>query len=79
MTPKLPVVSGERAIKVFSHMGYKIVHQKGSHVRLRHETVEERKPITVPLHAELKPGLLLRLLHDASVSRDEFLDLLDRV
>ncbi|MBN2151180.1 MAG: type II toxin-antitoxin system HicA family toxin [Candidatus Lokiarchaeota archaeon] len=76
MTPKMPPVSGENAIKVFLKLGYETVHQKGSHVRLRHPSDIQRRPLTIPLHKELKPGLLLRILADANFSRDEFLELL---
>ncbi|MEX2682597.1 MAG: type II toxin-antitoxin system HicA family toxin [Candidatus Sigynarchaeota archaeon] len=76
MTPKLPPVSGDQAIKVFLKLGYETVHQKGSHVRLKHPSDVQRRPLTVPLHKELKIGLLRRLLNDANLSHDEFLGLL---
>lgn len=36
MSDALPVVSGDRAIAAFARLGYAVVAQKGSHVRLRH-------------------------------------------
>ena len=73
---KLPVVSGDDVIKVLLKIGYEIVRQKGSHVRLRNKTDKEKKPITVPKHKEIKPGLLKRILKDANLSVDEFKKLL---
>ncbi len=35
---KLPVVSGDDVIKVLLKIGYEIVRQKGSHMRLRNKT-----------------------------------------
>jgi predicted RNA binding protein YcfA (HicA-like mRNA interferase family) len=54
--PKLPVISGEKAIKAFIRAGWKVDRQVGSHVILR----KEGSPITlsIPLHRELKKGLL---------------------
>lgn len=34
-----------------------------------------KKPLTVPLHTELKPGLLNQILKDADISREQFGDL----
>ena len=33
------------------------------------------KPITVPLHKEIKPGLLSQIIKDAGLSVDEFIEL----
>jgi predicted RNA binding protein YcfA (HicA-like mRNA interferase family) len=71
MSPKLPVLSGEQLVKILGKYGYVAVRQKGSHVRLRHATETQRKPLTVPLHRELKRGLLHRLLRDARIAEDE--------
>ena len=73
--PKLPVVSGADAIKKLERLGYAVTRQKGSHVRLHHPTDSNKKPLTVPIHAELKPGLLNQILKDADISREKFGDL----
>lgn len=71
--PKLPVISGQKAIKAFGKIGYRIARQKGSHIRLKHPG---RKPLTVPDHKELGKGLLRKLLRDAQISKQEFIELL---
>ena len=53
-------------------LGYIFTRQKGSHVRLHHPTDTNKKPITVPLHNELKRGLLNQILKDAEISREAF-------
>ncbi len=53
--PKLAVVSGEELIKLLVKKGYAIRSRRGSHVNLIHPTLA---PLTVPLHKELKRGLL---------------------
>ncbi len=77
MSPKLPVISGKKAIKAFTKVGYLSVRQRGSHVRLRNPNEPERRPLTVPLHKKLKPGLLRRLISDANLTIQDFIDLLD--
>jgi predicted RNA binding protein YcfA (HicA-like mRNA interferase family) len=78
MTSVLPVVSGREAIRVFERLGYTVVRQRGSHVRLRHATDPSRKPLTIPDHRTLKPGLLRHLMRDAEVDPEEFRRLLNQ-
>ncbi len=68
---KLPIVSGEKAIKAFTKAGWRFDRQTGSHVILR----KEGSPITlsVPLHKEIKKGLLRSLIKDAGMTVEEFL------
>ena len=48
--PKLPSVSAKEAIKVFEKLDYKIVRQKGSHIRMHHMIDNSKRPLTVPNH-----------------------------
>jgi predicted RNA binding protein YcfA (HicA-like mRNA interferase family) len=56
-------------------VGYEIVRQRGSHLRLRHPS-NARPPLTVPDHAELKTGLLRALIRDAGMTVEEFVNAL---
>ena len=76
MSPKLPVVSGRQVIRVLERLGYEVVRQRGSHIRLRDENDPEHLPVTVPNHKSLKPGLLRKILRDANLTVDEFVHLL---
>lgn len=76
MTAKLPVISGQEAIRAFQRLGYEVVRQRGSHIRLRHPNDPARQPLSVPDHKTLKPGLLRRLIRDAQIEVDEFRRLL---
>jgi predicted RNA binding protein YcfA (HicA-like mRNA interferase family) len=78
MNPKLPVVSGRQAIRVLERVGYEVVRQRGSHIRLRDESDPEHLPVTVPDHKNLKPGLLRKIVRDTNLTVDEFVDLLKR-
>jgi predicted RNA binding protein YcfA (HicA-like mRNA interferase family) len=75
VSSKLPVVSGQDAIRVFRRLGYEVVRQRGSHIRLRHPHDPERRPLTVPDHRMLKPGLLRKLIRDAQIKVEEFIRL----
>ena len=76
MSPRLPSVSGRKLIRVLKQIGYDIVRQRGSHIRLRDEADPDHLPLTVPNHKTVKPGLLRKILRDANLSVDEFIDLL---
>ena len=76
MNPKLPIISGREAIKAFQKIGYEVVRQRGSHIRMRDRANPTHKPLTVPDHKELKLGLLRKLLRDANLTVEEFLHLL---
>lgn len=69
--PQLPRISGREAARVFGTVGYEVVRQRGSHIRLRHPD-GSRQPLTVPDHRELKTGLLHRLIRDAGMTVEEF-------
>lgn len=72
---KLPLISGKRAIKAFSKIGYRLTRKRGSHFRLHHK---DKRPLTIPDHKILGKGLLRRLLRDSELTIEEFLELLDK-
>lgn len=66
---KLPRgVSAERLIAALEHLGYGVIRQKGSHVRLRHPGPPAHM-ITVPLHNPLKTGTLHGILSEVAQMR----------
>ncbi len=70
------MISGKKAIKALTKLGYISVRQRGSHVRLKHPSDSTKRPLTIPLHKELKLGLLKRLISDANLTPNEFQELL---
>ena len=64
---KRPVVSGEKLLKVLVRLGYEIIRQRGSHVRLRKLTAAGDHNITVLLHDELAKGTLNDILSQVSI------------
>lgn len=74
MSERLPVVSGAQLIRVLEQLGWQVVRQRGSHVRLRHPA--RATFLVVPLHKELKKGTLSGILRDSLVDREELRRLL---
>lgn len=75
MTPRQPVVSGERLIKALRKDGWEVIRQRGSHVRLKKPG--RRHALVVPLHKEVKRGTLGGILRDADLTSDDLRRLLD--
>ncbi len=70
---RLPVCSGQDAIRAFQKLGYLIDHQTGSHIILRHS---QMRRLTVPNHRELAKGTLRALIREAGLTKEEFVNLL---
>lgn len=68
----LPVISGREAVKALSRAGFRVVRQRGSHVRLEKRTEERLIKLTVPLHKSLKKGTLRRIIKDSGLTVQEF-------
>jgi predicted RNA binding protein YcfA (HicA-like mRNA interferase family) len=74
--PKLPSISGEQAVKCFEKLGYHVVRQRGSHIRMHHKFDKSKKPITIPRHKMLGKGLIHKLIRDADIRIEELINLL---
>ena len=66
---RLPVCSGQDAIRAFQKIGYQVDHQTGSHIILRHP---QMRRLTVPNHRELAKGTLRALIREAGLTKEEF-------
>lgn len=73
--PKLPTVTANEVIKALEKIGFQVVRQKGSHVRMKHE---DNRVVTVPVHKgkTIGKGLLRKILKDAELTVEEFVKLL---
>ncbi|MDF5721334.1 MAG: type II toxin-antitoxin system HicA family toxin [Rhizonema sp. PD37] len=80
--PKLPRITASEVIRVLESLGFVQVRQRGSHVILKKQLVqegEERKVIevgcVVPMHRKtIAVGTLKSILNQAGVSVEEFLE-----
>ena len=72
---KLPVVSGQEAVRALKKAGYLVDHQTGSHIILRQSDPPYRR-LTVPHHIELAKGTLRSIIRQAGLTVEEFSALL---
>lgn len=73
----LPVLKPRVVVNALSRGGFYIHHQTGSHIRMVHETRPDLR-ITVPIHSRDMPkGTLRRIIRQADLTVEEFLQLLD--
>jgi predicted RNA binding protein YcfA (HicA-like mRNA interferase family) len=72
---QFPSITGSQLIKALSKIGFTVVRIKRSHHRIEH--ADGRKS-TVPVHAKetLGPGILLKILRNLDLTRDDLLTLL---
>ena len=68
--PKLPQISGDDVVGLLRFLGYEVVRQRGSHIRLRTDTPLGEHNITVPEHAVLAEGTLNDILDKVSLWND---------
>ena len=61
-------ISADRLIRALERIGYRVVRQKGSHVRLRHGAPPAHL-ITIPRHDPLKTGTLHGILAEVAQMR----------
>ena len=65
--PKLPQVSGDDVVRLLQALGYEVVRQRGSHIRLRKVTALGEHAITVPAHRVLAKGTLSDIIGKVSL------------
>lgn len=75
--PKLPVLSGQGVVKALQKAGFEVHHQKGSHIILK-QTSPPHIRLSVPNHKEVKRGLLRAIIREAGLTRERFLELLEK-
>jgi predicted RNA binding protein YcfA (HicA-like mRNA interferase family) len=69
---KLPILKGQELISFLIYLGFSIIRQKGSHVRLKHN---DTRITTVPVHKgkDVPKGLLRKIIQiDLGLKPEEF-------
>ena len=77
MSGRLPSLRGDDVIRALRKAGFDVARVKGSHHIMRHSDDPNRSTV-VPVHAgkDVKRGLLHKIIADAGLTVDEFLELL---
>ena len=75
---KLRPVSAEKVIKALSRIGFQPLRQRDSHLFMKHP---DGRSTVIPVHPgeELGRGVLIEILNDAGLSKEEFIELLNQV
>jgi predicted RNA binding protein YcfA (HicA-like mRNA interferase family) len=71
--PRLPRISGKKAIKALQKMGFEYIRQKGSHVILKKQMPQGEIGCVVPLHNTLAAGTLKGILRQANIEVEDFI------
>jgi len=81
MSKKLPVISGRKLISFLGGLNYKVVRQRGSHVRLEKLTEAGTHKITIPAHDPIARGTLNDILTKVAIwnqiSKDSLIEKLN--
>ena len=73
----LPVIKPREVINALIRGGFYLHHQTGSHARLVHKTRPDLR-VTVSIHSkDIPKGTLKRIIRQADLSVEKFLQLLD--
>ena len=65
--PKLPQVSGAELVRLLQFLGYEVVRQRGSHIRLKKITAMGEHAITIPAHKVIAKGTLSDIIGRVSL------------
>ncbi|MDA0987995.1 MAG: type II toxin-antitoxin system HicA family toxin [Chloroflexi bacterium] len=69
---RIPALSGGQIIRALERAGFTVTRQRGSHIFLDHP---DSRATVVPIHGNesIGRGLLVKILRDVEMSRDEFM------
>ena len=82
MSKKMPKVSGKALIACLKSMGYEVVRQRGSHVRLEKSTKIGVHKITIPAHNPIAKGTLNDILNKVAlwnqIPKDKLIEIISQ-
>jgi predicted RNA binding protein YcfA (HicA-like mRNA interferase family) len=71
---KLPQISGRVLVKAFKKMGYEVVSQKGSHIKMANT---QGRKVTIPNHRVIKKGTLKKgILNPLNITVEDLIKVL---
>lgn len=74
---KLPQASGKETIRALQKIGFIVVQQRGSHIKLQRMINNQRQTVIVPMHKVLKKGTLRNgILKTINLTIEDFVKLL---
>lgn len=73
--PRLPVLPARKVLRALLRAGFEVVSRQSSHIKLRRVDESGTRIVIVPDYSEIPVGVLVSILHQAGLSREEFLAL----
>ncbi|MCG7854187.1 MAG: type II toxin-antitoxin system HicA family toxin [Methanosarcinaceae archaeon] len=73
--PKLPIMSANNIIKALNSIGFQVVSQKGSHIKMKGKNGNETFIVIIPNYGEIPIGTLKSIIRQAGLSPDDFMKL----
>ena len=70
---KLPLLSWREVVKALTKAGFEVARQRGSHLIL----VKGDRIVPVPKHEQIKKGLLMAIIEEAGLTKEDFLQSLN--
>ncbi len=73
--PKFPSLTGQQVLAALKKAGFEVLRIKGSHHFTSHS---DGRRTVVPVHRgeTIGPGLMLKIIRECEMEREEFLELL---
>lgn len=78
--PKFPVDAPiDKVVKTFEKLGFRLMRE-GNHISMLRENSDgTRTPLTMPNHRRIKSSTLRTILTQTRISREEFLDIFEKL
>jgi len=73
VTRKVPSVSYDRIVSALQRLGFRVVRQRGSHIRMERALPDRTIRVTVPAHRPVKRSTLAHILKQGEIPLDDFL------
>lgn len=73
---KVPSLPYTQIVRALQRDGWTVIRQRGSHIRLQKRIGDGLLKITVPAHRPVKRSTLSRIIKQARIDIDRFLQLL---
>lgn len=73
---KVPSLSYPVVLSALGRAGFRVVRQKGSHIRLEKSTADGDIKVTVPAHKPIKRSTLQHVIKATGLTLEEFLSFL---
>lgn len=74
--PKLPVISAKELARVLQKLNFAVIHQKGSHIKLKKKTTTGEQTIIIPNHKVIRKGTLKNILRLLDMRVEDLINLL---